>query len=572
MLNRNLLPPFEDLLSRAATGDDLAGVKFRVSWLRQPGQAGVLRLSAKNGPLEGAPAKVLEDEVKIIELTAENVKRLKVVEITPKSGLNQITGRNGHGKTSVLDSIWYLLGGKDKIPSVPIRSGEESARIRAVLGDGKPELVVERKFNATGTTSIVVRNAADAAPGTPDRKLPTFNSPQEMLDALVGNLSFDPLAFKAMKPREQYELLMSIADLGVDLEAMEAASKADVLRRTDINRDAKSLRARADGIVVSPEAANGPIDESALIDQMQTAAKHNSDIEAAKAARERKQASANERKAAGIRCREIAAANRDRVLQQVAELEKRIAAIKSEGEAMACSADDDASAALKAAAVLEAEIDNAAAPPKPIDVTQIRATLDAAKRINQAVEQKRRRDELASQAAEIEAQSEALTKQIAAREKQKTDALKAAKMPVLGLEPKAGAVYLNGLPFDQASDAEQLRTGVAIAMAANPKLRVLRIRDGSLLDEDGIAMLAELAKDQDYQIWMERVDSTGKIGIVMEDGQVASVDGVKTEPPAPVNTSESTPNKRSKKSGGFTADATEIADMFSARLSDEIGD
>jgi hypothetical protein len=66
------------------------------------------------------------------------------------------------------------------------------------------------------------------------------------------------------------------------------------------------------------------------------------------------------------------------------------------------------------------------------------------------------------------------------------------------------------------------RVSVAIAMAANPKLRVLRVRDGSLLDEDGIAMLAKLANERDYQIWLERVDSTGKIGVVMEDGEVAN--------------------------------------------------
>jgi hypothetical protein len=83
-------------------------------------------------------------------------------------------------------------------------------------------------------------------------------------------------------------------------------------------------------------------------------------------------------------------------------------------------------------------------------------------------------------------------------------------------------VNYNGLPFEQGSDAEQLRVSISIAMASNPKLRVIRIRDGSLLDENGLKLVAELAHEKDYQIWIERVDTTGSIGIVMEDGEVTA--------------------------------------------------
>ncbi len=57
-------------------------------------------------------------------------------------------------------------------------------------------------------------------------------------------------------------------------------------------------------------------------------------------------------------------------------------------------------------------------------------------------------------------------------------------------------------------------------MAANPKLKVLRIQDGSLLDEQNMRLLTEMAEASDYQIWLERVDTSGKVGVVMEDGMV----------------------------------------------------
>ncbi|MGI9420342.1 MAG: hypothetical protein ACR2RA_21165, partial [Geminicoccaceae bacterium] len=71
--------------------------------------------------------------------------------------------------------------------------------------------------------------------------------------------------------------------------------------------------------------------------------------------------------------------------------------------------------------------------------------------------------------------------------------IEAVKMPIDGLGLGDGVVTLNGIPFDQVSTAEQMRTSVALAMAANPTLKVIRIKDGSLLDDDSLAMIAGMA-------------------------------------------------------------------------------
>lgn len=117
--------------------------------------------------------------MKIISLTSENFKRLQAVEIRPGGNLVEITGRNGQGKSSVLDSIWAALAGKDACPSVPIRKGKERARIKLDLG----ELVVTRTFvlqeNGDYTTQIAVENAQGAR----------YPSPQRMIDALLGELT-----------------------------------------------------------------------------------------------------------------------------------------------------------------------------------------------------------------------------------------------------------------------------------------------------------------------------------------------------------------------------------------------
>lgn len=106
---------------------------------------------------------------------------------------------------------------------------------------------------------------------------------------------------------------------------------------------------------------------------------------------------------------------------------------------------------------------------------------------------------------------------------QKAAGVAAAKMPVEGLSFDAEGITYNGVPFAQASSAEQLRVSTAMAMALNPDLRVIRITDGSLLDSHSMAMLQELASENDYQVWVEVVDETDDApGVVIEDGRVRS--------------------------------------------------
>ena len=89
---------------------------------------------------------------KIIKLSAENVMGVKAVEISPDGAVIVIGGKNGQGKSSVLNSIMMALGGKKAIPRKPIRDGEKKAEIMVELdevnvylrftNDGKPYLRV----------------------------------------------------------------------------------------------------------------------------------------------------------------------------------------------------------------------------------------------------------------------------------------------------------------------------------------------------------------------------------------------------------------------------------------------
>ena len=61
-----------------------------------------------------------------------------------------------------------------------------------------------------------------------------------------------------------------------------------------------------------------------------------------------------------------------------------------------------------------------------------------------------------------------------------------------------------------------------MGLALNPTLRVLLIRDGSLLDDDSMRLIAEMAAKADAQVWLERVGEGDKSAIIIEDGQIRS--------------------------------------------------
>ena len=50
-----------------------------------------------------------------------------------------------------------------------------------------------------------------------------------------------------------------------------------------------------------------------------------------------------------------------------------------------------------------------------------------------------------------------------------------------------------------------------IAMALNPKLKVIRIKNGSLLDSKTVQILEDIAEKNDYQIWLEEVSEEENI-------------------------------------------------------------
>jgi predicted ATP-dependent endonuclease of OLD family len=419
---------------------------------------------------------------KIVQLNVENVKRIEAVEITPDGELVVIGGKHGNGKSSVLDSIMYALGGEKALPPVPLRNGTSKGHITINLGD----LVVTRKFTRKkdgeiGTSLEIKRANGDKV-----------SSPQALLDSLCGQLAFDPLEFSRMKPKDQLQQLKHL--VGLNFDELDRERAAHFQHRTDINRQNKAKQSEIDA---TPEVAGTPAAEVSVADC----------LAAVRTAEATNKSNADARKL--LTMKESLVGTKAAEVQRIKLLLD--AAVR------------DSQAAVEQAAAQREIVEKL---PQDVDLAPLNEALGEVENVNRRVRQNAKRAELLKQAAGLSSQSDFLTEQIGKIDSKKEELLKAAKFPVDGLSFGTDGVLLNGLPLEQACTADRIRLSVAMGFALNPKLKVILVREGSLLfnDETGLQLIAEMAREAGAQVWVERVSLGEECSVIIEDGNVKAME------------------------------------------------
>jgi len=436
--------------------------------------------------------------VKITLLEVRDYKRVGSIKIEPGARhLIQICGRNRQGKSSLLDALTVAFGGKGEAAAKPVRDGADRADIIVELDDGAIE--IHRSFTAAGKHTLDVRN--------PDGRL---GKPQAVLDQLVGARFLDPLKFSRMSEREQRATLLGVVDLGIDLDAMALERGRLYDDRTEVNREVKRLEGAT---AVEPEYLPAVVDTDALVAELADLRAREDRAAAARKVRDRARAAVMSAKAAGR-----AAAER---------LERAQAEVRA-----ATMANDEAGAAIEEAlragtTAMDAVAVDLAADPGAAIQAQISAIVEAEARNRAAAvaaDALARHEKLLSELAERRTASDALTEGMIQIDATVADALAAAAMPIADLGVGSDCLTYCGVPLSQASGAEQLRVSLAIAAALSKELQDVWIKDGSLLDDDSLALLAEFAEAQDLRIWIERVGDGDDDAITIEDGHVAGVE------------------------------------------------
>ncbi len=429
----------------------------------------------------------------IVKLEAENVKRLQAVSISPDGKPVVIVGgKNAQGKSSLLDSIEYALGGKPNAEE-PIRKGQDKARI--VLET--EELVVTRRFTKKGSYINVEK-----------KECGTLKSPQAILDDLVGPLSFDPLEFARMGnskegQRQQARTLREL--VGVDTTQLDIDYGERYDERTVVNRQVKDMAAQIDAI---PEDDVKAVSVTDLLAELEKRQAFNDELD------DKLQDADREAELAGQ-----AITDHERTLEEIKGIEAHIEQLKKDIDVKWEFVKDREKAAEEHISK-ENEMRKQAASTESKDTQEIREQIQLAEVTNERAAQQQRRNELVDKHAGLQKKADTLTGDMEKIDKQKQELLASAKFPVEGLSFNEHGVTYNDVPFSQCSSAEQMRVSLAMGISLNPKLKVMLIRDGSLLDEDNLKMISDMSEEAGAQVWIERVSDGDEVSVIIEDGQV----------------------------------------------------
>lgn len=417
--------------------------------------------------------------VKITSFEAENVKRIKAVQFTPsEDGLTIIGGKNANGKTSVLDSIVYALGGEKYRPKNFNRDGSAvPGKIKIELSNG---LIVERSGkNATlKVTDLTGRKAG-----------------QKLLNEFIEPLALNLPKFLNASDKEKGETLLQIIGVGEELSELDKQENLIYSERTLVGRDADKKSKLAEALEYYPDAPEELVSASELIKQQQEILARNGE---------------NQRKR--DRVKEITF-EKHRIFDEAQRLEEQIAELTARLEerrkAYEKTAEDEA-IAMKDAAELEDE-----------STTELEESIANVEEINRRVRANLTKANAVDEAEQLQNEYKKLTGDLEAVREQRKALLDSADLPLEGLSVNEGALVYKGQQWSDMSSAEQLIVATAIVRKLNPECGFVLMDKLEQMDTDTLTEFGSWLEAEGLQVIATRVSTGEECSIIIEDGTVA---------------------------------------------------
>lgn len=402
--------------------------------------------------------------VHITSLELENVKKVKAVTLEPSpAGLTVIGGRNGAGKTSVLDAIAWALGGEKFRPDAAKRSGSVlDPMLRVQLSNG---LTVTRK-GPKGALTVTDETGR--------------RSGQQLLNNFIEVLALDLPRFLGASDKERAAILLNLLGLQDQLDALEREERAKYDTRLQIGRDREQARHHADSLEWYPDAG-APVSVLALTEKLKEAQAVN-------------------------------AANRE-LRNKVGQLEVRRETIRDQIQALQTELgsvnDELATARMKEERLTDRDED------------AILQLIQAADEINAKVRANTAKMEADQRASLLADEYDALTGEIEDVRARRAALLEGADMPLPGLSVQEGVLTYNGQPWSCMSSAEQLRAATAIVARLKPECRFVLVDKLEQMDTDTLREFGAWAAQQGLQVIGTRVSTGGECTVIIEDGEIA---------------------------------------------------
>ncbi len=402
--------------------------------------------------------------MKINSLEFENVKRIKAVKLEPsKNGLTVIGGKNGQGKTSVLNTIAWVLGGNKFKPSEPHREGSViPPSMRIVMDNG---LVVERKGKNSDLKVI-----------DPEGR----KSGQQLLDEFISALALDLPRFMNSSNKDKATTLLQIIGVGDELYEIEKKEVELYNRRHAIGQIKDQKAKFAKEMPHYPDAPNELVSASELIRQQQDILAKNGE---------------NRRKR-----------------EHLSEIESRVNSLSGDIEKLQkelTAALADLETARKDALFLEDE-----------STEKLERNIADVEKTNVMVRANLDKEKAEEDAKAFQQEYDTLTNQLEAVRKAKYNLLHSANLPLDGLSVEEGELTYKGFKWDNMSGAEQLKVSTAIVRKLNPNCGFVLLDKLEQMDVDTLNEFGSWLEAEGLQAIATRVSTGEECSVIIEDGYI----------------------------------------------------
>lgn len=402
--------------------------------------------------------------MKINKLEIENVKRIKAVKVEPKaSGLTVIGGNNNQGKTSVLDSIAWALGGERYKPSQATREGSViPPTLHIVMNNG---LVVERK-GKNSALKVTDPNGQKAG--------------QQLLNEFVEQLALDLPKFMEASGAEKAKILLQIIGVGPQLTQLEQQEKELYQERLYIGRTADQKEKFAKEQPYYTDVPKDLISASELIYQQQEILARNGE---------------NQRKR-----------------EQLHQLEQRYQRINEQMANLLAEqkkVESDLEIARKSALDLHDE-----------STEELEQNISNIEEINRKVRANLDKEKAEDDAKTYRDQYNSLTKDLEDVRDKKAELLNAAELPLPELSVKEGELIYKGQKWDNMSGSDRLKVSTAIVRKLNPNCGFVLLDKLEQMDMKSLQEFGEWLEAEGLQAIATRVSTGDECSIIIEDGYV----------------------------------------------------
>ena len=400
--------------------------------------------------------------MKINRLEIENVKRVKAVKLEPAAnGLTIIGGNNNQGKTSVLDSIAWALGGERYRPSQAAREGSTiPPYLHIVMNNG---LVVERKGK---NSDLKVTDPSGKKAG------------QQLLNEFINQLALDLPRFMEASGKEKAKTLLQIIGVGDELEKLEQEEKRLYNERLAIGQIADRKKKFAKEQIYYPEAPREIVSAAELIRRQQEILVQNGE---------------NQKKRENLHRLEQ---EYQQVTDELASLLRRQASLEEELKVARTSAEDleDQSTAELEKSIAEVDEIN----------RKVRANLD--------------KEKAEDDARDYTDQYEHLTGRITQVRETKAKLLDHAKLPLPELSVADGELVYKGQKWDNMSGSDRLKVSAAIVRELNPQCGFVLLDKLEQMDLQTLKEFGTWLEQEGLQAIATRVSTGGECSVIIEDG------------------------------------------------------